>query len=160
MNEMLEKILNEVQGLKKEMNLRFKEQDERIEARFKEQDERIEARFKEQDERIEARFKEQDERIESRFKQQDDRISAEFKIIYEKFDTQTKEIAQELRTMADFIYERDKKLIKGLEKKIDQEIEYNKAAHEVYDARFRKLELGQASLEARVTELERVRKVS
>ena len=160
MNEMLEKILNEVQGLKKEMNLRFKEQDERIEARFKEQDERIEARFKEQDERIEARFKEQDERIESRLKQQDDRISAEFKIIYEKFDTQTKEIAQELRTMADFIYERDKKLIKGLEKKIDQEIEYNKAAHEVYDARFRKLELGQASLEARVTELERVRKVS
>jgi len=149
MNEMLEKILNEVQGLKKEMNLRFKEQDERIEARFKEQDERIE-----------ARFKEQDERIESRLKQQDDRISAEFKIIYEKFDTQTKEIAQELRTMADFIYERDKKLIKGLEKKIDQEIEYNKAAHEVYDARFRKLELGQASLEARVTELERVRKVS
>lgn len=138
MNEMLEKILNEVQGLKKEMNLRFKEQDERIE----------------------ARFKEQDERIESRLKQQDDRISAEFKIIYEKFDTQTKEIAQELRTMADFIYERDKKLIKGLEKKIDQEIEYNKAAHEVYDARFRKLELGQASLEARVTELERVRKVS
>ena len=100
------------------------------------------------------------EKIESRLKQQDDRISAEFKIIYEKFDTQTKEIAQELRTMADFIYERDKKLIKGLEKKIDQEIEYNKAAHEVYDARFRKLELGQASLEARVTELERVRKVS
>ena len=149
MNEMLEKILNEVQGLKKEMNIRYKEQDERIEARFKEEDERIE-----------ARFKEQDERIESRLKQQDDRISAEFKIIYEKFDTQTKEIAQELRTMADFIYERDKKLIKGLEKKIDQEIEYNKAAHEVYDARFRKLELGQASLEARVTELERVRKVS
>ena len=132
MNEMLEKILNEVQGLKKEMNLRFKEQDERIEARFKEQDERIE-----------ARFKEQDERIESRLKQQDDRISAEFKIIYEKFDTQTKEIAQELRTMADFIYERDKKLIKGLEKKIDQEIVYNKAAHEVYDARFRKLEIEQ-----------------
>ena len=127
MNEMLEKILNEVQGLKNEMNLRFKEQDEKI---------------------------------ESRLKQQDDKIAAEFKIIYEKFDTQTKEIAQELRTMADFIYERDKKLIKGLEKKIDQEIEYNKAAHEVYDARFRKLELGQASLEARVTELERVRKVS
>ena len=49
MNEMLEKILNEVQGLKKEMNLRFKEQDEKIEARFKEQDERIEARFKKQE---------------------------------------------------------------------------------------------------------------
>ena len=111
MNDILEKILNEVQGLKKEMNQRFKEQDERIEVRFKEHDE------------------------------------------------QTKELAQELRTMADFIYERDKKLIKGLEKKIDEEIKYNKAAHEVYDARFRKLELGQASLEARVTELEKARKV-
>jgi hypothetical protein len=110
MNEMLEKILNEVQGLKKEMNLRFKEQDERIEARFKEQD---------------------------------DKIAAEFKSIYEKFDTQTKEIAQEIRTMADFIYERDKKLIKELEKKIDEEIKYNKIAHEAYDARFRKLEIEQ-----------------
>ena len=110
MNEMLEKILNEVQGLKKEMNLRFKEQDERIEARFKEQD---------------------------------DKIAAEFKSIYKKFDTQTKEIAQEIRTMADFIYERDKKLINELEKKIDEEIKYNKIAHEAYDARFRKLEIEQ-----------------
>ena len=143
MNEMLEKILNEVQGLKNEMNLRFKEQDEKIEARFKEQDERIEARFKKQDERIEARFKEQDEKIESRLKQQDDKIAAEFKSIYEKFDTQTKEIAQEIRTMADFIYERDKKLINELEKKIDEEIKYNKIAHEAYDARFRKLEIEQ-----------------
>lgn len=137
MNDILEKILNEVQGLKKEMNQRFKEQDERIE----------------------VRFKEQDEKMENRLKQQDDRITAEFKNIYKKFDEQTKELAQELRTMADFIYERDKKLIKGLEKKIDEEIKYNKAAHEVYDARFRKLELGQASLEARVTELEKARKV-
>ena len=55
----------------------------------------------------------------------------------------TKEIAQEIRTMADFIYERDKKLIKELEKKIDEEIKYNKIAHEAYDARFRKLEIEQ-----------------
>ena len=145
MNEMLEKILNEVQGLKKEMNLRFKEQDEKIEARFKEQDERIEARFKKQDEKRALIIlpPKQDEKIESRLKQQDDKIAAEFKSIYEKFDTQTKEIAQEIRTMADFIYERDKKLINELEKKIDEEIKYNKIAHEAYDARFRKLEIEQ-----------------
>ena len=168
MNEILEKILNEVQGLKREMNIRFKEQDAKIEARFKKQDERIEARFKEQDERIESKFKEQDDRITGEFKniyKMFDKVNKRFDVIDEKFATidvkfeiQSKELAQELRTMADFIYERDKKLIKDLEEKLDEEIKYNRIVQKAQDARISKVELYQEALESKVHDLATIKK--
>lgn len=155
MNEMLEIILNEIQGLRKEMNLKFKEQNEKIEARFREQDERIDARFKEQEERMEAKFKEQDDRITSEFKN----IYKMFDEVNKRFDTQTKELAQELRTMADFIYERDKKLFEKLEKKLDEEIKYDRIMLKAHEARINKLEVHQEVLESKFYDLTASKKV-
>ena len=152
---MLEIILNEIQGLRKEMNLKFKEQNEKIEARFREQDERIDARFKEQEERMEAKFKEQDDRITSEFKN----IYKMFDEVNKRFDTQTKELAQELRTMADFIYERDKKLFEKLEKKLDEEIKYDRIMLKAHEARINKLEVHQEALELKFYDLATSKKV-
>ena len=104
--------------------------------------------------------------MEKKFKEQDDKIAAQFKNIYqmfdkvnERFDTQTKELAEELRAMADFIYERDKKLFERLEEKLDEEIKYNRAVQKVHDARISKLELYQEALESKVYDLAASKKV-
>lgn len=67
-DEILEEILTEVKGLKpqiekvqtevrKEMDIRFKEQDEKIERRFKEQDERFDDKISKLSEDIAKQFR-------------------------------------------------------------------------------------------------------
>ena len=129
MNEILEKILNEIQGLKDEMILRFKEQDNRIATEFKKIYERL------------------------------DKVDARLDKVDDRFDRQTKELAQELRTMADFIYERDKKLFEKLEKKLEEEIKYDRILLKAHEARINKLELHQEVLESEVYDFAAAKKV-
>lgn len=136
MNEILEKILNEIQGLKDEMILRFKEQDDRIAIEFKKIYERLD--------KVDARL---------------DKVDARLDKVDDRFDRQTKELAQELRTMADFIYERDKKLFEKLEKKLDEEIKYDRILLKAHEARINKLEVHQEVLESKVYEFASPKKV-
>ena len=143
MNEILEKILNEIQGLKDEMILRFKEQDDRIAIEFKKIYERLD--------KVDARLDKVDARL--------DKVDARLDKVDDRFDRQTKELAQELRTMADFIYERDKKLFEKLEKKLDEEIKYDRIMLKAHEARINKLEVHQEVLESKFYDLAASKKV-
>ena len=150
MNEILEKILNEIQGLKDEMILRFKEQDDRIAIEFKkiyERLDKVDARL----DKVDARLDKVDARL--------DKVDARLDKVDDRFDRQTKELAQELRTMADFIYERDKKLFEKLEKKLDEEIKYDRIMLKAHEARINKLEVHQEVLESKFYDLAASKKV-
>lgn len=92
------------------------------------------------------------EGIDKRFEKQNKRIDT-------MFEEQSKEIAQEFRTVVDYICKRDDKKIEKVERQLKKEIKTNKVAHDSYNAKIYSIELSQSNLEAKMFDAEESNKL-
>ena len=121
-------ILQEIKSLRGEMNKKFAEVDEKLE----EQNKYIDEKLEEQNRYMSEKIKEQIEYI--------------YKELDERFDKQSKEIAQELRTIVEYFERKDRKQTKK-NQEFQKMLSENKIAHAAYDTRLYKIEVAQLNME-------------
>lgn len=149
MEKMLEIILEEIKGVKKEVHeIRTEVKETKQEFRSEMQDMKQELRSEMQDMKQEI-LEVMDKKLEETKTELRDEMD-------KRFSKQSEEIAHELNSIVIFLEGRDnelKKEINGIIKvqnEILKELERNRAEHEAYNARLYKIELAQTNLEERL----------
>lgn len=134
MEKMLETILEEIRGVKEEV-----------------QEIRVEVKETKQELRNEMQEMKQELRSEMQEMKQELRVEME-----ERFAQQSKEIGEELSNVVIFLEKRDNELkemiteSKKVQNEILKELEKNRAEHKVFEARLNQIEITQAYMEEKL----------